>query len=243
MPHGALWSRISSTLPSAPAETARSMKLSGSSTKTSTRTVRVPIAVGVSQPLSAGSPRKKRAPSTVNPTTPPRFHNSVAPSARAYQCAAAVASGTASITEITGPWVSDVMVCFLLFPTDSDPGLPVNVRMVQASRSMLRAALLDVGGTLWPDRWPATAWSRAVGQRLRERFGLSPVQVERLLREFELRDPGPSSPPLLTQDSDAAIGTALRTAGLSRLLPGDVLVAMDVPSAGLIQPFVGPRPA
>ncbi len=37
MPHGAWWSRIWSTLPSAPAATARSMKLSGSSKKTSTR--------------------------------------------------------------------------------------------------------------------------------------------------------------------------------------------------------------
>jgi hypothetical protein len=79
------------------------MKPSGSSTKTSTRTVLVPADVGVSQPLFSGSPRKNGAPSTVSPTTPPRFHNSVAPTARAYHRAAAAASGTASITEITGP--------------------------------------------------------------------------------------------------------------------------------------------
>src|SRR6266508_3607889 len=113
MPHGASWSRTSSTLPSAPAATARSMKLSGSSTKTSTRTVLVPTAVGVSQPLFSGSPKKNGAPWTVSPTTPPRFHNSVAPSARAYHCAAAAASGTASISEITGWWVWDVIACLL----------------------------------------------------------------------------------------------------------------------------------
>ncbi len=50
-----------------------------------------------------GLAQEEWAPSTVNPTTLPRFHSSVAPSACAYQRAAAAASGTASITEITGP--------------------------------------------------------------------------------------------------------------------------------------------
>src|SRR4051794_26009078 len=113
MPHGVSWSRISSTLPSAPAATARAMKVSGSSTNTSTRTVRVPAAAGVSQPLFSGSPRKNGAPSTANPTTPPRFHSSVAPSAAAYHFAAAVASDTASITEMTGRSVRGVIVGLL----------------------------------------------------------------------------------------------------------------------------------
>jgi len=50
----------------------------------------------------SGSPRKNGPPATISPTTPPRFYSSVAPSARAYHRAAAAASGTASITEITG---------------------------------------------------------------------------------------------------------------------------------------------
>lgn len=82
-----------SMLPSAPAAKARSTKLSGSSTKTSTRTVLVPHVAGVSQPLLAGSPKKREAPSTVRPTTPPRFHSSEAPTPFAYHCAAADASG------------------------------------------------------------------------------------------------------------------------------------------------------
>src|SRR6266487_4639565 len=49
----------------------------------------------------------------VSPTTLPRFHSSVAPSACPYHLAAAVASGTASINEITGPPVSDVIFSLL----------------------------------------------------------------------------------------------------------------------------------
>ena len=85
--------RVSST-------TARSTKLSGSSTKSSTRAVRVPASAGVFQPLFAGSPRKNGAPSTVSPTTPPKFHSSSAPSARLYHSAAAPALWTASMSEI-----------------------------------------------------------------------------------------------------------------------------------------------
>ena len=49
-----------------------------------------------------GLAEKERAPATVSPTTPPRSHSLLAPSACAYHRAAAEASGTASITEITG---------------------------------------------------------------------------------------------------------------------------------------------
>src|SRR5215469_17889472 len=87
-------------LPSAPAATARSMNPSGSSVKTSTRTVLVPTAAGASQPLFSGSPTKTGAPSMLSPATPPRFHNSVAPSACLYQSTAAGASWTASMSEI-----------------------------------------------------------------------------------------------------------------------------------------------
>jgi hypothetical protein len=78
------------------------MNASGSSTNTSTRTVRVPAVAGVSHPLFSGSPRKIGAPAIDRPITLPKFHSSVAPSARAYHRAASPASGTASITEMTG---------------------------------------------------------------------------------------------------------------------------------------------
>src|SRR6266542_1137291 len=57
---------------------ARWTKVSGSSTKTSTRTVRVPATSRVSQPLFSGWPRKNAAPPTLRPITLPRFHNSTA---------------------------------------------------------------------------------------------------------------------------------------------------------------------
>jgi hypothetical protein len=78
------------------------MNASGSSANTSTRTVRVPAVAGVSQPFPSGSPRKNGAPPTSRPTTEPRSHVTVAPSAARYHSFAAGASGTASITEITG---------------------------------------------------------------------------------------------------------------------------------------------
>ncbi len=49
-----------------------------------------------------GLAEEERGTGKVSPTTPPRFHSSVAPSASEYHRAAAAASGTASITEITG---------------------------------------------------------------------------------------------------------------------------------------------
>jgi hypothetical protein len=56
---------------------------------------------------SAGLPgltwwTKKGAPPISRPATPPRFHSCRAPSAASYQATAASASGTISITEITG---------------------------------------------------------------------------------------------------------------------------------------------
>ncbi len=52
--------------------------------------------------LGLTSWRKKAAPPISRPATPPRFHSSVAPSAALYQATAASASGTITITEITG---------------------------------------------------------------------------------------------------------------------------------------------
>src|SRR5436190_5923226 len=111
------------------------MNASGSSTKTSTRTVLEPRVSGVSQRLFAGSPRKNGAPWTLSPTTLPRFQSSVAPSASAYQIAAAEASGTASMTEIAGPAVSDAT---LSVPGPGQPvrDLPdVSVRVGEAGRA------------------------------------------------------------------------------------------------------------
>src|SRR4029453_13596811 len=107
MPHGMRWSSIWSAEPSAPAATARATKASGSSTNTSIRTVRDPSVAGVAQRSFFGSPRNTGAPATDRPPPPPRSHSTSAPTARPYQAVASVASGTASMTEITGRSVSD----------------------------------------------------------------------------------------------------------------------------------------
>ena len=72
------------------------------------RSVVVPIAAGLSNPLSVGSCRKKGAPAISRPATEPRFHNSVAPRAFLYHSTAVGASGTASMSDITGPEASAV---------------------------------------------------------------------------------------------------------------------------------------
>ena len=84
----------------APAATAFSMNKSGSSTKTSIRTVVWPMTRGLENPLSFDSWRKNGAPPMSNPRTEPRLHNSLAPSAEMYHSAAAGASSTASMSEI-----------------------------------------------------------------------------------------------------------------------------------------------
>src|SRR6266545_2109075 len=101
MPHGASWSRISSRLSSAPAATARSMKPSGSSTKTSTRIVLVPTEAGVpsvvrglaqEEGCSLDGQAPRRCPgSTARWLLVPVRTTALPP-----------ASGTASISEIAG---------------------------------------------------------------------------------------------------------------------------------------------
>src|SRR5687767_7341342 len=88
---------------------ARLTNASGSSTKTSMRTVVVPTTEGLSQPFLAGSARKKGAPPISRPTTEPMFHSSVAPRTRVYHSVAARASGTATMRLMT-VWEGDDMV-------------------------------------------------------------------------------------------------------------------------------------
>lgn len=103
---------------------------------------------------------------------------------------------------------------------------------------MLRAALVDVGGTLWPDNWPRSVWVAETKRRLRGWFGISDSKVEALLAELARRDPD-STPPPLTQDSLALVGDALEASGLRHLPAPEVLGALDVPAALVTRPFDG----
>ncbi len=129
-PHGTWWSRISSMEPSAPAATACSMNRSGSSTNTSTRIVLLPSDFGVLQPLFSGSPRKNGAPSIIRPTTPPKFHNSVAPTASAYQRAAAEAFETARSQRSLGSDFRMPHQLFIRIQVPQSAGQPLSITAV-----------------------------------------------------------------------------------------------------------------
>jgi len=132
-----------------PPQRPRGMNASGSSEKTSTRTVVAPSATGPSNAVPVASCKKKGAPSIVNPATPPRFHSSVAPRARWDQSAAAGADGTASMS---------------MPAVIRDPFLPAGAEHI-CRRAWALAARS-------PSRPAARRDCRVVGQRSRSHAGL-----------------------------------------------------------------------
>jgi len=76
------------------------------------------------------------------------------------------------------------------------------------------AVLVDVGGTLWPDRWPAHPGDGAQRRdRLRAAFpGLGPEQAAACAAELD--QAGAQLPGTLTQDPGSFIRPALRRYGL-----------------------------
>jgi hypothetical protein len=130
----------------------------------------------------------------------------------------------------------------LVAPTGPAPGAPP-----------LRGVLLDVGGTLWPDRWATRAAPVVPGAnppgglretRLRDALttaGLSPASAPMLLRALESPWPAPADP--LANTTNRQIREILRTLGLP---DGDDTVsvirkAMCVPARGRIALFPGAR--
>lgn len=115
-----------------------------------------------------------------------------------------------------------------------------------------RCVLFDVGGTLWPDRWPQPSGnsSRESGQsraaRLRRVLPtLAPTHCEALLEHLHTswtRDP-PAGP--LIQDTDQRIADALRHvaagASVDASLVRALRRAMCVPASGRIDLFPGAR--
>ncbi len=107
----------------------------------------------------------------------------------------------------------------------------------------IRAALVDVGGTLWPDQWPSPpddlAWRR---DRLRTAFpGLSPDDAIAVLTALERAGAGLDAQ--VAQDVGAYAGGTLRLFGLGDG-PGEiaaVLCAMCVPAVLRIRLFPGAR--
>jgi HAD superfamily hydrolase (TIGR01509 family) len=105
----------------------------------------------------------------------------------------------------------------------------------------IRAVLVDVGGTLWPDGWPAQPGD---GVRRRERLraafpGLGPEQAAACVAELD--EAGGQVPGTLTQDPGSYITPALRRYGLGDG-PDQVaatLSAMCLPAASRLRLFPG----
>jgi FMN phosphatase YigB (HAD superfamily) len=102
---------------------------------------------------------------------------------------------------------------------------------------MLEAALVDVGGTLWPDRLIPDA-EPVLLERLAG-IGLVAADGERLLAEIDLRNPAGQDPLPLRQDTVARTAEALNAAGIQGIGPRAVMDAMDFPVDGLVKPFDG----
>lgn len=107
------------------------------------------------------------------------------------------------------------------------------------TKASLSGALIDVGGTLWPDRWPPS-----VDPLYLDRLGnaLPNESVEarrRLLAEFHRRDPAFGDDP--TQDTRAMVEDSLAACNLDAA-DADIdviLSAMELPAHGVIEPFEG----
>jgi FMN phosphatase YigB (HAD superfamily) len=105
----------------------------------------------------------------------------------------------------------------------------------------IRSVLVDVGGTLWPDGWPARpgdgAWRR---DRLRAAFpGLSLEQAAACVAELD--QAAGQVPETLTQDPGSYIAPALRHYGLGDGPDqvGAALSAMCLPAAPRLRLFPG----
>jgi FMN phosphatase YigB (HAD superfamily) len=103
--------------------------------------------------------------------------------------------------------------------------------------------LVDVGGTLWPDRWPARPADR-IGRRYRLRAafpGLSPGDALAVLTALEQAGVGLDGQ--VAQDSGTYVGGTLRRFGLGDG-PGQIAAAIDamcVPAGLRIRLFPGAR--
>jgi HAD superfamily hydrolase (TIGR01662 family) len=102
---------------------------------------------------------------------------------------------------------------------------------------MLSAALVDVGGTLWPDRWPG--YDAARRRRLSVALRVQEPVTGNLVAELDMRDPAARLD--LTQDTSRMIVESLEACEL----PSDpntvqgVLDAMTIPARGSAQLFPG----
>ena len=104
----------------------------------------------------------------------------------------------------------------------------------------VRAAFVDVGGTLWPDAWPRPDGDgeeqvRRLGARVRGLPQGSAIELVDLLSQV-------THPASGTQLTDHLVEGALRSCGLAELVPVEAVIeAMCLPAAGRVDLFPGAR--
>jgi HAD superfamily hydrolase (TIGR01509 family) len=102
---------------------------------------------------------------------------------------------------------------------------------------VLRAALIDVGGTLWPERGPYVARQQT---RLREVFpDLDEEEFPQLIGALNARTAEWESPTVLEQDTDALIEAVLSEQQIEGLSALQVRQAMCVPASVGAELFPG----
>ncbi len=110
-----------------------------------------------------------------------------------------------------------------------------------SSGTEIRAVLLDVGGTLWPERFAPIANRDAFlfGRLCATLPSLSRVQATGLLAAFDMRAPWLSIGP--AQDTDAVVHSCAETVGvaLSADETSGVRRALCIPIVGHVEPFPG----
>jgi HAD superfamily hydrolase (TIGR01509 family) len=112
-----------------------------------------------------------------------------------------------------------------------------DVTMVWDSALVLRAALIDVGGTLWPEKGPYIEWQ---SRRLQKLFPQRDEQeVARLVRELNEPTVDWESPAVLEQDTDALIEDVLSRHGPKDVSVSSVRRAMCVPASEGAELFPG----
>lgn len=94
--------------------------------------------------------------------------------------------------------------------------------------NMLRAALIDVGGTLWPELGPP---SDHQARRLQDLHSLTEQQASGLAYELNRIASSWESPNVLTQDTDGLIEDVLRELGIETVDARAVRDALCVPAS------------
>ena len=113
-------------------------------------------------------------------------------------------------------------------------------RRLDGIMAEMRAAFIDVGGTLWPNQWPSLPTDAPERiARLREEVPrLSAEKAAGLVAALSVLD----HPMSQQQESHSLVAVELRRLHLTGVVPlGAAIEAMSLPARGRVEPFAGAR--